>query len=53
MAFMEIAKGSLGLGSELSLEKLFPNGMSRCAPEIKVTLLPVVFHSDVTPADKG
>lgn len=32
MAFMEIANGSLDLGSELSLEKSFQNGMSQVCP---------------------
>lgn len=53
MVFMEIVKGSLGLGFELFLEKLFSNGMLRCVFEIKVTFFFVVFYLEVIFVDKG
>lgn len=55
MAFTEIANKSplLDLGSELSLEKPFQNGILELCPWVIDMLLPAVFYSDFTPRWEG
>lgn len=54
MAFTEIANGSLDLGSELSLEKSFQNGVSQVCPWVYCYASFMLFSIRTSPlGDKG